>query len=132
MVFVQSRSAQIRKVLYKFKNSRCTNVISQVSINKSNNSNTINSDNFIVTSNLTNINLHNDTQCNTLNILQKVTDRQSSVSINYERSTQTNISEEVLSHQNSAKINDHARDKNRINSVNTEEEVDVIFTHDTK
>ena len=55
--------------------------------------NTSNSDNVIENSNLTHINVQNDSPFNTLITFQKLTDTESSVSINDEIMDENNISE---------------------------------------
>ena len=82
-----------------------------------------NSDNDIGTSNFTHSNVQNDSSLNTLINLQKVMDKEPNVSINYEKTDQNHIGEDISSHQNPAEIIDHAYDDSGINLVNTEDEV---------
>ena len=128
-MFTLSRRKQSKKILYKSKRSRCTTVISHVNSNESNHLNTSNSDFGIGTSNLPHINVHNYSPFNSLIALQKVTDTESSFSINNETTDEKNISEEILSHQNLSEIIDHTCDYNGINLVNTEGEADVTFIY---
>ena len=60
MAFTPSRSKHGRKVLSKSKKRRYNIVNSHVNESESNNLNTSNNDNFIETSNLTHINVQND------------------------------------------------------------------------
>ena len=84
MEFTLSRREQERKVQYISKKSIFTSVNSHVNGSKSNNLNTSNSDNVIGTSNLTYVNIQNDSPFNTFNNLKKVTDTDYSVIINDE------------------------------------------------
>ena len=74
MVFTLSRTKQVRKVLHKSKKNRCTNIISHVNSNKSNNWNIQKSNNLIGTSNFPHSNVQNVSSYNILITLQKVTD----------------------------------------------------------
>ena len=56
--------------------------------------------------------------------MKKVIYTESIVSINDKRTDQNHMSEEILSHQSSSEIIDHAYDESGINLVNTEEEAD--------
>ena len=82
MDFTPSRKKHDRKLLSRSKKRRCTTVNSHVNSSKSNNLNTSNSDNVIGTSKLPHIKVQNYSQFDTLITLQKVTDKESSVSIN--------------------------------------------------
>ena len=115
--------------MYKSKKRRCNTIISHVNSNKSNNLNISNSDNDVGTSNLHHINVQDYSPFNSCITSQKVIDIESSFSINYERTYQKNISEEISSHQNSKEIIEHACDNNGINLVNTQEEAGVTCIH---
>ena len=91
--------------------------------------NTSNSDIVIGTSNLPHSNVQNNSPFNTLITLQKLTDIESSVIINDEITDKKYISEEVLSHQNSAGIIYHTCDDNGINVVNIEWDADITYIH---
>ena len=71
---------------------------------------------------------------NTINLIsswifKKVTDNESSVIINNERTDQNNISKEITSHQISVKLIDHERDDNGTSLVNTYKELYVKSIH---
>ena len=85
MVIMLSRRKQGQNILYKTNNRRCTNVISHVNSNKLNKSNVSKSDNLIGTSNLPHRNVQNDSSFNTLIILQKLAETESSASIKDEK-----------------------------------------------
>ena len=89
-------TSSTRKVLFKSKKRRC---ISRDNSNESNDLNTPKSDNGIGTSNHLHINVQKDSPFNTLITLQKLTDTESSVSINDEIMDQNNISEDISSNK---------------------------------
>ena len=62
------------KFLYRSRKSRCNTAISHVNSNESNNLNTSNNDNVIVTSNLTHGSVQNNIPFNKTITLHKVTD----------------------------------------------------------
>ena len=121
MVFKFSRGKQIRNVTYISKKRICTTVNSHVNSKEPNNLNTLNSDNVIRTSNFPHRNVKNDSPFDTLGTLQKVTDTESSVSINDEKTDKNNIREEISYHQKPAEVIDHTCDDNGINLLNIEE-----------
>ena len=71
MVFTSSRKKQVRMVLYRYKNRRCTAEISHVNRNESNNFNKSNNDKRIGTSNLPHRYVQNESSFNTIITLQK-------------------------------------------------------------
>ena len=77
--------------------------------------------------NLPCINVYNKSSFNTLITLKKETDVDSIISINYERMYESNISEEISSHQNSAEVIDHTCDDNGNFLLHIEEEADIIL-----
>ena len=81
--------------------------------------NTSNNNNIIVTSNLPYIKVQNESPFNTLINFQKVTNTESSVSINVEIMDENKISDEISSHHDSAEILYHTYDDNGINLFNT-------------
>ena len=87
--------------------------------------NTSNIDIVLITLNFLHRKFQNGSQFSTLINLLKLTDRESSASINDKIMYQNNISEKIYSHQYSAEIIDHARDDIGINLVNIEEEVNI-------
>ena len=121
MLFTSSRRKHRRKFSYKSKNSRFNTVNSYVNSSRSNNPNTSNTDNFIVNSNPSNINVQNESSFNTLINLQTKTDTESIIIINNEKIDEKNISEEILSHQNYAGVIDYTCDDNIIILLHTEE-----------
>ena len=74
---------------------------SHLNSSESNNLNTSNSDNVTGNSNLTHINVKNDSPFNTIITFQKRKYKDSSFSINDKIPYENNISREILYHQNS-------------------------------
>ena len=104
---------------------RCTNVTSRVNSSESNYSNTYNSDNVIVNSNIPCTNVHTERSLNEIITLQKETDTESITSTNEENMDDKNASEELSFHQNSTGVIDHTCDYNGINLLNTDKEAGV-------
>ena len=88
-----SRTKEGWDIFYNYKKTICSSVISHISRNESNNLNTSNIDNLLGTSNLSHINIQNNSSFNTLITLQNVTESESSASINNKITYQVNISE---------------------------------------
>ena len=82
--------------------------------------NTSNSDHAIGNPNLTRINVQTKSSFNTLIILKKETDAQSSIIINDEIIDENNKSEEISSQQNSAEVIKNTCYENADNLSNTE------------
>ena len=122
---MSSRGKQGEKVLYKSNNKRCTSVNPHANIKEPIVLNKQNSDNVIGNSNVSHINVQNDSPFNALIYFQKSLDIDSSVIINGEITDKNNISEYIYFYQDLAEIIDHACDENGINLLNTEEEVDI-------
>ena len=122
---MSSRGKQGEKVLYKSNNKRYTSVNPHANIKEPIVLNKQNSDNVIGNSNVSHINVQNDSPFNALIYFQKLLDIDSSVIINGEITDKNNISEYIYFYQDLAEIIDHACDENGINLLNTEEEVDI-------
>ena len=75
--------------------------------------NTLNSANVLVNSDLPRINVQTKSLFNTLITFQAETDTESIIITNNETIDEKYISEEILSHQDSARIIDHTYDDNR-------------------
>ena len=125
MGFTFSRRKHGRKVSYKSKKRRCTTINSHANIRKSDNLNTSNSDDVIGNSKLPHINVQTEILFNKIITIQTETVTESSISINNETIDENNITEEILSHHNSAQVIDPTSDENRNNLLNSEEEADV-------
>ena len=82
MGYTSSRRKHVRNFLSNYKKRRCTNIISHFNNNASNHFNTSNNNNVIGTSNFPCSNVQNGASFNTLITLQKVIDKESSVSLN--------------------------------------------------
>ena len=82
MPFTLSRRTEVRKILHTSKRRKCTTVNSHINSYEYKNSNISNIDNAIGNSNITYINVPNDSTLNTLIPMQKDTNTDSSASVN--------------------------------------------------
>ena len=119
MGYMLSRSKQNRKFFSEYKKRRYATIISHVMSNESNNFNTLNSDNVIVTSNITKKNVQNYSPLNTIITLQKLMYTPEIISINDERTDQKILLKKFLLIKILEQLLDHKCDKNGINLVDT-------------
>ena len=127
MGYIYQRRNHGRKVLAKAKDAICTNIISHVNSNESNNLQTLNIDNVKITSNCPYLAVKIGSSSNKSINLPNIIDTESSVCINDKITVSNDINKENSSHQSSLEIIYHLCNDSGVNLYNTEEEVDVKF-----